>query len=880
MDDSAPTLMQEAPTLAQPSTERRSGSSPPSVSSYDSLDEARFVPGTMLAGRYRIVGLLGKGGMGEVYRAEDLKLGQPVALKFLPEALAQDGAMLARFHSEVRIARQVSHPNVCRVFDIGEAEGQPFLSMEYIDGEDLASLLRRIGRLPEDKAIEIARQLCAGLAAAHDNGVLHRDLKPSNIMIDGRGKVRVTDFGLAGMAEHFRGHEVRAGTPAYMAPEQLGGKEVTIKSDIYALGLILYEVFTGKRAFDSSDIVELVRLHTQTTPASPSTLVKDLDPLVERVILRCLEKDPQKRPTSAIQIAAALPGGDPLAAALAAGETPSPEMVAAARKEGGLRPALAVTCLAAVVIGLVVVVLLSGRVMLHNKVPLEKSPEVLAEWARVVINKLGYTPPPVDSAFGFSTDAAHLQYIKEHEPSTARWDQLTVGRPSPLYFWYRQSPRYMSPYNRQFLSAVDPPRLISGMTGVSLDPQGRLLSFYAVPPQIDEPQAVTAQPAWSVLFSEAGLDQTTFKPVDSKWVPPQPYDVRAAWEGVYPAQPQVPIRIEAAAYRGRPVFFSIIHPWDRPLRQESSEPTTNDKIVWAIVVILLAVVLLGAVLLARRNARLGRGDQRGAFRLAFFMFAMTMLSLLLLTHHVPVYSAEFSLLMENAAISTLLGCFLWLVYLALEPYVRRRWPERIISWTRLLAGDFRDPLVGRDLLIGALFGTVFLLTTYLQHIAPTWVGHPADVPMGMMLNSLRGVDGLLGMFANQVINALLPPSVFLFMLLLLSILLRKEWAAIGAIWIVLTLFEGLTGNTVMAWLFGGLMWALYLVLLTRFGLLAMVVAHFYVELTFYYPLTSNFSAWYAGGAFFALGVSVAVAGYGFYRSLAGQPLFQGGIWQE
>src|SRR5437763_2227237 len=137
--------------------------------SFDSIDDARFIPGTILADRYRIVGLLGKGGMGEVYRADDLKLAQPVAIKLLPERLASDGAALARFHREVRIARQVSHPNVCRVFDIGEAEGLHFLSMAYIDGEDLASLLRRIGRLPEDKALEIARQLCAGLAAAHDN---------------------------------------------------------------------------------------------------------------------------------------------------------------------------------------------------------------------------------------------------------------------------------------------------------------------------------------------------------------------------------------------------------------------------------------------------------------------------------------------------------------------------------------------------------------------------------------------------------------------------------------------------------------------------------------------------------------------------------------
>src|SRR5919204_740591 len=158
---------------------------------------ARFEAGTLFAGRFRIVGPLGKGGMGEVYRADDLKLDQAVALKLLPPGLECDPARLAQFHNEVRIARQVSHRNVCRTYDIGDADGRPFLTMEYVDGEDLASLLRRIGRFPQDKAVEVARQICAGLAAAHERGVLHRDLKPANIMIDGDGNVRITDFGLA-----------------------------------------------------------------------------------------------------------------------------------------------------------------------------------------------------------------------------------------------------------------------------------------------------------------------------------------------------------------------------------------------------------------------------------------------------------------------------------------------------------------------------------------------------------------------------------------------------------------------------------------------------------------------------------------------------------
>ena len=215
-------------------------------------------------------------------------------------------------------------------------------------------MLRRIGRLPEDKAVQIARELCAGLAAAHDEGILHRDLKPANIMIDGRGRARITDFGLAGLAEGFRGADVRAGTPAYMAPEQLSGTGVTSRSDIYTLGLVLYELFTGKQAFAGRTPAEIAQAQHESTPMSPSSHVSHLDPSVEAVILRCLEKDPRRRPGSPLSVAAALPGGDPLAAALAAGETPSPEMVAEAGDHGGLKPAVAWSCLAgafAIVVG-------------------------------------------------------------------------------------------------------------------------------------------------------------------------------------------------------------------------------------------------------------------------------------------------------------------------------------------------------------------------------------------------------------------------------------------------------------------------------------------------------------------------------------------------
>lgn len=292
-----------------------------------------FAPGELLNERYRIVLTLGKGGMGEVYRADDLVLGVPVALKFLARAFAQDPDRLARFRQEVALARQIAHPRCCRVYDIGEYNGRPFLSMEYIDGEDLAHLLQRVGRLQEEKGLAIARDLCQALQAVHEQGLLHRDLKPANVMLDGKGLVRLTDFGLAILAEQGTSGS-RAGTPAYMAPEQLAGKEVTARTDLFALGLVLYEVFTGKRAYEG--------VNRATPPVRPSSLVSGLRDEVEGVILRCLDPDPASRPASTAEVLRQLPGGDPLETAFA-DEPPSPQLIADAPVQGTLRPWIAFT---------------------------------------------------------------------------------------------------------------------------------------------------------------------------------------------------------------------------------------------------------------------------------------------------------------------------------------------------------------------------------------------------------------------------------------------------------------------------------------------------------------------------------------------------------
>ncbi|MGH9929887.1 MAG: serine/threonine-protein kinase [Pyrinomonadaceae bacterium] len=879
-----------------------------SSTSYESIDDARFVPGTIVADRYRIVGLLGKGGMGEVYRADDLKLSQPVALKFLPDRLLSDGAALARFHREVRVARQVSHQHVCRVYDIGEVDGQHFLSMEYIKGEELSSLLRRIGRLPADKATEIARQLCAGLTAAHNRGVLHRDLKPANVMIDENGSVRITDFGLAGLEEEIRSEEIRAGTPAYMSPEQLAGKELTTKSDIYSLGLVLYEVFTGKKAFDAPTLGQLLDLRrSDTTPTTPSSLVQNIDPLVERVILRCLEKDPERRPASALQVAAALPGGDPLAAALAAGETPSPEMVAATPKEGVLRPAVALACLASILVGFVLIIWLSGKADLHRRIPFEKSPDALRERSIAIVNRLGYTDAPADRVYGFEINSDYFRYVLDHDSSPSRWNQLATGQPAALYFWYRQSPRYLAPTSHIDDRATidDPPPLVSGMVNVSLDTLGRLINFEAIPPQVDPVSSSEFRvpsksnspalgesseletrnlklgtDAWSPLFEEAGLDLTSFTQAKPKWVPLANSDTRAAWEGKLP-QTQIPIRVEAAAYRGKPVYFEIIGAWSRPERMQEFLLRRGTKFAIVVVLFLILSFMIIGLLLARKNLHDGRGDRKGALRLAIYTFSALMIAWIFLAHHYPGFEEFFLLFLPHVMSALFISALLWLFYLALEPYVRRWWPHRIVSWSRLLAGDFRDPLVGRDILIGSVFGVGITVGFYVAILAPGNLGISGTVPP--TLSALRGLRESVGEFlSGPATFAVFLGLLYLFLLLMLYVIFRrKEWLSSLVAWLIPTIVVGVgIRHTVIGTLLVGVTSGLILLVTARFGLLAMIAAQFFVQLFVTYPMTPDFSAWYAGSTIFGLGAGLALVVYGFYISLGGQPVFKGGLLRE
>jgi len=874
-------------TSTSPPPRPASASSSRPSSSADYLSEGRFLPGRLVAGRYRIIALLGKGGMGEVYRADDLTLGQPVALKFLPDEAARDQGLLERFKNEVRIARRVSHPNVCRVYDVGDVEGHTFFTMEYVDGEDLASLLRRIGRLPEDKALDIARQLCAGLAAAHAKGVLHRDLKPANIMLDGRGQVVVTDFGLAGVADQIQGAEVRSGTPAYMAPEQLAGKEVSTRSDIYSLGLVLYEVFTGKRAFSEKPAE---RTGGDRTPSRPSSVVKDLNPVVERVILRCLENEPSARPANVFSVAAALPGGDPLAAALAAGETPSPQLVAASGESAGLRPRSAVICLAAVLLGLAVVTYLSIHYSALEKMGLEQTPEVLTQKSHEIIARLGYGGRPTDSAFGLDYDGDFQDYVEKND-KPPNWDAVLAARPSLLQYWYRQSPDALVAWNFPensltpgVVTKSDPPTVLSGMINLGLDPQGRLTYFQAIPPQKQplqeeetKKEAAAAEAApfdWNILFTAAGLDSSKLQPAQPAWNSLAASDVRMAWTGSWPGTTR-PLRVEAAAFQGKPVFFSLIGEWTKPPRMKSTEKkSVGERAEKIISLVVVCTLLVGSLLLARKNYRQGRGDRAGALRLAAVMFLLDM-GLWLCRCHFTTINDTFRLFGIAASTALFTAGLTWTLYLAVEPWVRRHWPRTIISWSRLLSGQGRDPLVGRDILFGVTLGVVWILIFQLRYIPMMRMG---AAPALFSTDALMGGRTALGAWLHQWPQSIQTTLVFFFLLFGLKVLLRKEWIAAIVLVVIFAVPRGLS-STFMAVEIPAqiLVYAIAVLIVLRFGFIPLVCAVFTINLLGSVPFSADLSAWYMTTSILALLSVVALAGWGFYHSLGGEPIWRAEI---
>ena len=863
-------------TASESSTRIGSSPAPPA-------EAGGYTPGTILVDRYRIVALLGRGGMGEVYRADDLKLGQAVALKFLPADVERDPDARARLLAETRHARSIAHPNVCRVYDAGDIDARPFLTMEYIDGEDLASLLRRIGRLPAAKAVEIAQQLCAGLAAAHERGVLHRDLKPANVMIDGRGQARITDFGLAlRLADELEsarsgqavgaGRDVAdvAGTLAYMAPERLHGAPATVQSDIYALGLILYETCTGKPPFKAQTLEEWRLAHDSSTPTPPTELSGDVDPAVERVILRCLEKDPSKRPASAANVAAALPGGDPLAAAVAAGETPSPELVAASGDEGTLPRRTAWLWLGACVLALAAAAFAWQWITLANLVPFDGGPEVLQARARHVLASLGYTRAPGDSVWGIDADPDQQRLLAARGSTALRFADSARIRPTPFRFRYRQSPVDLLPLDVSgFVRPLDPAPVVPGDALVDLDTLGRLTFLRVVPP-LREPKTGSVRAAdWRPLLDAAGLGDVALTAAAPEVVPPVAFDDRQAWVGMVGDDP---VRFEAAAFRGRVVFAQ----WGETGGETPPSAGNRTQVPAFAGVVIAALWLLTPLVLivmARHNVRAGRGDRRGAGRVAMVVLVISVGADLAARHWVADLQWGRTVVSARLGLPLYLVAFVWLAYLAIEPFVRRTWPHLLIGWSRALDLRWRDPLVGQALLAGVLYGAGVAALGALPETAGRMLDL-AGVEPYFSFPALRPAAAYLSHVAAGLMKGATDALAIVAFMVILRLVLRTDRAAFVGTAVVVAISSAsgvrpLTLDLVQAALIG----VACVVFLRRFGLLALAVGlgvNYVVRAT---PWTLDLTKWFAWRPILSVLLIIGLALWGFRNVLGRQSAF-------
>ncbi len=666
----------------------------------------RFVPGTVLAGRYRITGLLGRGGMGEVYRADDLKLDQPVALKFLP-ARPRRGRASASPASTARSGwpGRSRTPRSAASTTWGRRTATSSCPWRWWTARTSPrSSAASAGCLPTRRST--SRDSSApGSPPRTRRASSTGTSSPRTSCSTARATCASPTSAWPASPGSLREEDVRSGTPCYMSPEQLQGREVSVRSDIYALGLVLYELYTGRRAFQGKSLAEYVRKHRDERPIEPSALVAGLDPAVERAILACLEKEPRRRPSSALVVAAMLTGSDPLEAAIAAGETPSPELVAAAGEAEGLRPGVAWGLLAVVLAGLALVPLAGRSFRLLERVPVGKPPAVLEDRARDLVRRVAAPEPAIDDAWGLSVDWSYLAEVREKDKSPSRWDALASGNPPVLQFWYRESPRplvSLLPSGKVY--AMKPELNTTGMAGAAYDMEGRLLRFYPCPrssraaPRRRPPPPRTGRPC------SRRRGSTRRRPAGGRAEVGSPLLRRRARR--LGGDLAGPPRRSPSGWRPPPTagsrsWFEIVWPWTRPDRMEKYAWPAGKLLRQALWITLSFLLLAGAPsFMARRNIVLGRGDRRGAFRVALLLAGTGILSWALGAHHVADWGAESSLVGRGAGLVVLQAAFVWLFYLAVEPYARRLRPWTLVSWTRFLGGGLGDPVVGRDTLVG------------------------------------------------------------------------------------------------------------------------------------------------------------------------------------
>jgi hypothetical protein len=768
----------------------------------------RFPPGSILQQRYHMLASLGSGGMGEVYRARDLALDQTVALKFLSADVTGHAEGVAPLVNEVAVARGIAHPGICRVHDLGFADGIPFISMELIEGETLDQRLRRQGTPSLDEARSLMHQLCEALAAAHEQGIVHCDLKPSNVMVTPTGQVKVTDFGVAGLITALERRTGAFGTAAYLPPERLAGAPPTCASDVYALGVLLLDLLVGTNATAAVRPGRHARVRRLAARSAMRTARVPRD--VADLIDSCLHEDPHARPASARQVL------DELTKVIWEPEVRPLSSPAATRRRAAVLVLLALA-------GLIGVVEWSPHVQLALLAPAVSSPATLDTRGRELLRELGY-PAPRDVVSGFFVEPNALA-----RDALSRREEMPEGDDPMLRYFYRES-------DRPIVGAYDAwhpePRLPWRNTerGVELAPDARLLAFHGPPPP-DGGSDRAAADAWRVLWTAAGN------------------------------------RNDPEALQSGPNTWPVDFPDARS--PEAAVPSRRMRLLafWNIAGLVIGLITAGVF--GRRAWRHGQVDLGAARHVAASLLVVVPVAWLLVTHH-SLTAEHMQNVLRLVAWSLWVAGAAAICFAATSAQAARWWPGAFGPGLRWIRRGKADSSFGMDLLVGTVAGIALALVDRAYIVVPAVFGWPPPSPftalayLNLQPQLLGGPAAALGYLFYQAAHLGWLISVNLWWFCLLKLMLRQTaLAAAGKVALDTYLIAPATnpwivGAAYTATGFGTSLW-----LFIHHGIVAAFVAGFVRATLLNFPLTLSADLWFSplSGLAFLVAGSLLVAGF-------------------